>query len=201
MLFRSALEPILGNLERQITDLVLKDDEIPTKFRLDEVIAKTTNKIEEVYAKLDDIILDKRSFQYDYLSNDLDRPDLLTGIDIFHFIRLFASISEENQPPFVEMKRYNPQHEDAVWHLQIAEDYTKRLGVEKRRFSGVFDMDFARIEEEHDFFALGHPLIMGLTDFASSMEFGGLNTLLYIDGAKWGSYFLSPYMEIGRAHV
>jgi hypothetical protein len=188
-----ALEPILGNLERQITDLVLKDDEIPTKFRLDEVIAKTTNKIEEVYAKLDDIILDKRSFQYDYISNDLDRPDLLTGIDIFHFVRLFASISEEGQLPLVEIKRYNPQHEDAVWHLQIAEEYMHRLSVEKRRFSGVFDMDFARIEEEHDFFALGHPLIMGLTDFASSMGFGGLNAILYIDGAKWGSYFLSPF--------
>ncbi|QEE17283.1 helicase-related protein [Promethearchaeum syntrophicum] len=196
-----ALEPILGKLERQITNLVLKDNEIPRKFRIDETISKTSNKIHEIYDKLEDLILDKRSFQYDYISKDINNPDLLSGIDIFSFINRFSNYMKKNQlipnkyeklP--IELAIKNNPRTKGVWNINLSEKYRKCMKAEDTRYQGVFNIDLAKDQEEYDFYALGHPLIMNLIDWCKKDNFGGSASLLFLDIKKLASYFMNPYL-------
>ncbi|MHA1510646.1 MAG: DEAD/DEAH box helicase, partial [Promethearchaeota archaeon] len=195
-----ALEPILGKLERQITNLVLKDDEIPRKFRIDETISKTTDKIHEIYDKLEDLILDKRSFQYDYISEDINNPDLLSGIDIFTLINKFSKYMKNNQiiqnkngklpiELFIESNR----RAKGVWNINLSEDYRKILRVEYNKYQGVFNIDLAKEQEEYDFYALGHPLIMNLINWCKKDNFGGSTSQIFINIKKFASYFMDPF--------
>ncbi len=195
-----ALEPILGKLERKITNLVLKDDEIPRKFRIDETIAKTTDKIHEIYDKLEDLILDKRSFQYDYISQDINNPDLLSGIDIFTFINRFSKYMKNNQiiqnnigklP--IELSIENNPHAKGVWNIKLSEIYRKILRVEYNKYQGVFNIDLAKDQEEYDFYALGHPLIMNLIDWSKMDNFGGAACQIFINMKKFTSFFIDPF--------
>ena len=195
-----ALEPILGKLERQITNLVLKDDEVPRKFRIDEMISKTTDKISEVYDKLEDLILDKRSFQYDYISEDINNPDLLSGIDIFTFINIFSTYIKNNQiiqnqfrylP--IELAIENNPRTKGVWNILLSEEYRKILRVDDNKYQGVFSIDLAKDQEEYDFYALGHPLIMNLIEWCKKDNFGGSASQIFINIRKTASYFMDPF--------
>ncbi len=195
-----ALEPILGKLERQITNLVLKDDEIPRKFRIDETISKTTDKIHEIYDKLEDLILDKRSFQYDYISDDINNPNLLSGIDIFTFINRFSNYIKNNQiiqnqfkylP--IEISIENHPRAKGVWNILLSEEYRRIIRVENNKYQGVFNIDLAKDQEEFDFYALGHPLIMNLIDWCKKDNFGGSASQIFINIKKFVSYFMDPY--------
>ncbi|MHA1648103.1 MAG: DEAD/DEAH box helicase [Promethearchaeota archaeon] len=195
-----ALEPILGSLEGEITDLVLKKDEDPLKFRVDDVVLKTSDKIDEIYAKLEDLILDKRSFQYDYISNELDRPELLTGIDMLAFLDVFAQYSQfnlkyRNDYPNTHLSIRPSQKvdESGVWHLDLTEPLRTKLRIENRVYEGVFNLDLARREEEYEFFALGHPIIMELSDWCLKDDFGGFASIIYLKGPKLGKLFMKPY--------
>ena len=195
-----ALEPILGTLEGQITSLVLKEDDSPMKFRLDEVISKTSNKIDEVYDKLEDLILDKRSFQYDYISRDLSRKELLTGIDIHAFIDIFSQYIK-NDPHFhlqfpdfqMDMFLVQKPHDIGIWLLHFSEALRRNLRISNRKYEGVFDIDLARKQEEFEFFSLGHPLVMNLIDWSQKGDFGGNSCQLTIDIKQWASHFVNPY--------
>ncbi|WP_371805065.1 DEAD/DEAH box helicase [Candidatus Lokiarchaeum ossiferum] len=195
-----ALEPILGSLEGQITSLVLKEDESPMKFRLDEVISKTSNKIDEVYDKLEDLILDKRSFQYDYISRDLSKKELLTGIDIHIFLDIFVRYVT-NDPNFriqypefqMDLNLVQKPHDIGVWLIKFSEALRRTLRIPHRRYEGVFDIDLARKQEEFDFFSLGHPLVMNLIDWSQKSDFGGNSCQLTIDIKQWASLFIYPY--------
>jgi superfamily II DNA or RNA helicase len=194
-----ALEPILGFVEKQITNLVLKENEEPIKFRLDELMSKTTQKIDEVYDKLDDFILDKRSFQYDYLSEEIDRPSLLTGIDLQKFCEIFTRFSQhadfhQTHPnSTMEMNLAHKHHVKGIWVINMTEGLRKLLRVSKRQYEGMFDLELAQKQEDYDFFALGHPLISAMIDFCLHESFEGFSTDLPLNLQKWTGFFLSPY--------
>ncbi len=195
-----ALEPILGSLEGQITSLVLKEDDSPLKFRLEEVISKTSNKIDEVYDKLEDLILDKRSFQYDYISQDLSRKELLTGVDIHAFLDILNKYVS-NDPHFrkqypdfqMDLRLISKPHNIGVWSLYFSEDLRQFLRISNRNYEGVFSIDLARKQEEVDFFSLGHSTVMNLIDWSQKNEFGGSTCQLTIDIKHWASFFINPY--------
>lgn len=184
-----SLEPILGGLEKQITKLVLKEDETPYKFRLEDVISKTSDKIEEVYNKLDDFILDKKSFQALNLSNQIQNPLLLTQEDLQRYLRVFSTYlqlfntSQKNQiqnPSFdiilkKQVKDYN------FWELNYSDFLKSKLALSKQHYTGVFDIDAARKFEEYDFFALGHETIMNPAEMCARDDFSPSASILSLD--------------------
>ncbi|MHA1854964.1 MAG: DEAD/DEAH box helicase [Promethearchaeota archaeon] len=195
-----ALEPILGNLEKKIRNLVLKENEIPRKFRLDETISETSEKIHEIYNKLEDLILDKRSFQYDYISKDITNPNLLSGIDLFSYINRI-SIFSKNEKPLKKSFRNGGNWLNlekfpkgiGVWDINLSKEFQNLLRIGDYHYRGVFDIDLAKNQEEYDFFALGHPLIMEMANIFKRDDFGGSTGEIFMDLEKLVKYFMDPY--------
>ncbi len=195
-----ALEPILGTFEGKITNLVLKKDSIPVKFRFDELLSKTTNQIEQVYDKLEDLILDKRSFQFDYISEDLNRNDLLTGIDIFAFIIKFSSLItldgnfRKAYPDFnFSVNLSSLEKRIGIWQFNLSESLRQFFRIPQKNYKGTFDIDLARKQEEFDFFSIGHPLIMKFVDWAISDNLNGFCSEFQMDLKKFKEFFTDPY--------
>lgn len=194
-----ALEPILGSLEHQIAGLVMRQDDTPLKFRLDEVIHEATNEIETVEAKLEDFILDKRSFQFDKISKEINRPELITGIDFIAFLKLFIPYLEKTETAYsstadsFQLKPIEKSTDVGIWMLSIPEDFRQILGLPNTHQYGVFDLDLATTQEEYDFFALGHPYIMKFAEWCQRDDFGGFASIIPIKSSILGGLFLPPY--------
>jgi superfamily II DNA or RNA helicase len=186
-----ALEPILGDLEGKITDLVLRDNDEPLKFRLEEVIQKTNNQIESVEAKLEDLLLDKKSFQYDLISGDISREDQLTDIDLIIFMH---AIQLHERPQNFEFKPITQLHQQGLWEIRFGKSLLHQLRIPQSDYIGVFDLDLARTQEEVDFFALGHPIVNILTQWFQRDEFGGEISAFKINAKIWLGLFEAPYL-------
>ncbi|WP_457559470.1 helicase-related protein [Candidatus Harpocratesius sp.] len=196
-----SLEPILGSIEKQITDLVLREDEIPYKFRLEEVISKTTDKIEEVYAKLDDFILDKKSFQTSMLSQNLQDDNIVSHEDILQFFQTINDLAGNdfsitmyskkstnysislfsNAFNLIKTKKYDSTE---FWQICLSDRLRSQVKCTSRKYEGTFSMKIAQRFEEFDFFALGHELVMNLADFCARDDFSGYATQLHFDSSK-----------------
>ena len=143
-----ALEPILGSLENRIADLVLHQEDAPLKFRVDEVIQKTSNEIETVEAKLEDFILDKHSFQFDRISKEIDRPELITGVDLTAFMKGFIHYMNAQRDNSMGDFQFHPVHrstDNGIWMIGIPEDYRAQVLLPDQQRFGVFDLDFSYI--------------------------------------------------------
>ncbi|MHA1672852.1 MAG: DEAD/DEAH box helicase [Promethearchaeota archaeon] len=197
-----SLEPILGGLEKQITKLVLKEDEVPYKFRLEDVISKTSDKIEEVYNKLEDFILDKKSFQSVDVKQSIQNPLLFTGDDLKSFlhsvsIHIDSSHSDSNdrsnikpskQSHLFSMNEIKKIENHEFWKVSLSESLRTTLHCKSRFYNGVFDINLAQKFEEFDFFALGHEVIMRTAEFCSKDDFSGFSSILDISASLLVKY-------------
>ncbi len=193
-----SLEPILGGLEKQITDLVLREDEIPYKFRLEEVITKTADKIEEVYAKLDDFVLDQKSFQTSSMMKNLQNDKILNSEDIFQFLKKIQDFTHQanynNQNIMrslltqfsngLVLEKTLSKNKIEFWKIIINEQFRSHIRASSRHYEGTFSMEIAQKYEEIDFFALGHELIMKTAEFCARDDFSGFTSYLQIDSSR-----------------
>ena len=182
-----ALEPILGNLEKSVKDVILKRSAIPTKFVLDELITKTTEKVESVEAQLEDMILDKKSFQYTNLSKNILKNIPLSSIDLITFLKLLHHESHD-----FTMKTL-PHHKDnGMWQLSYSSDLRKKLRLTKKTYIGTFDLDLAIKYEEHDFFALGNENINQILSYIQKENPNSLSSHINLDKNKIQQLFKPP---------
>ncbi|MHA1619416.1 MAG: helicase-related protein, partial [Promethearchaeota archaeon] len=189
-----SLEPILGGLEKQITKLVLKEDEVPCKFRLEDVISKTSDKIEEVYNKLDDFILDKKSFQSVNVKQSVQNPLLFTGNDLKSFLQSFSKFDfglnsdTPEQSVLFGLQEMKKTDKHQFWKISLSESLRISLKCKSRFYTGVFDISSAQKFEELEFFALGHEVLMKSAEFCAKDNFSRFSAILDIDAALLVKY-------------
>jgi hypothetical protein len=82
-----------------------------------------------------------------------------------------------------------------VWKLKISETFRQALLLPDTNYEGVFKLDLARKQEEYDFFALGHPLIMNIANWTKMVEFGGYSSEIPISRKKWAKLFQPPHIN------
>lgn len=182
------LEPIIGKIEKDFKKLIFSETkEKPKKLRdfsldLDEQIKKA----KEIEMQLDDLLIDKKSFQMDDLITSLATCEdvQLTHNELFLLISYFFEL-ENGKFGELKTERIGNQYEGDQ-HGLISKIYlgdkliNNQNFVLSKQFEGTFGLELAKNREDIDFFALGHPLVNSILDFCMSDSFEGDFTVLNI---------------------
>ena len=152
-----SLDPILGNVEREIRDIVIKhtDDEVIKQYGIDlEGRVKRARLKEETMA---DFILDRASFN-EHEANDLLKRSVWASFDdLSSFIGNTLDYYGGGLVPHVE----------GGFSLDLSSRLAARAGIRQVSTQGVFDPNEALEREDLDFFAFGHEIIDKLISYTS----------------------------------
>ena len=174
------LEPILGEIEKDIKDIIFTED--ASKFekinKFNREVEEKLKKTEEMELKLDDLLIDKKSFQASSLMNyELYDQIKLQHDELYNFISAFFSLKKNefgNIKKIEESPRYPGLDGDYLIKIKLTKQFLDRVKAPfQDQYIGTFDLELARKMEEVDFFALGHPLIDSIIEFCLSDKFQG----------------------------
>ncbi len=183
------LEPIIGRIEKDFKDVIFAEEDGKKRKKLNEfyrTLDEEIRKAKEIEMQLDDLMIDKRSFQMEGLITSLAScVDVkLTHNELYLLMKLFFD-NHNNLYGNLEEIQDLPE--------KIRKDYyfISKILVSNALFQnpkyyflneyiGTFNLELARKKEEIDFFALGHPLINNILDFCKSEEFFGNFSILYL---------------------
>jgi len=202
------LEPIIGKIEEDFKDLIFTDNkEKQKKLRefnrnLDDQIKKTN----EMEMQLDDLLIDKKSFQMDTLMNYLSCGDVkLTYNELYHLIDAFFSLENGKYGELSLLNHSNITKKDDIKYLTRISLSTifleKSRKFLERQYEGTFDLELAKAKEEKDFFALGHPLINEILKFCKSDIFNGSFTKLTLKKQHLPKNFQEKLVNMERIYL
>ncbi|MBD3212940.1 MAG: hypothetical protein GF311_10060 [Candidatus Lokiarchaeota archaeon] len=179
------LEPIIGKIEKNFKELIFtEDDDKQKKLRLfNRDLDTQIKKANEMEMQLDDLLIDKKSFQMDTLIKYNSCQDVkLNHNELFYLIQSFFSLDDGKYGRFKPTN--NSVHRSVLSienmiNIAPSENFLKYSNnLIQREYKGTFDLELAKIKEEEDFFALGHPLINEVLKYGKSDNFGGNFTVL-----------------------
>ncbi len=182
-----ALEPILGKIEKNIQDLVFSEiKEKPRKLReFNRELEFQVKRARELEMQLDDLLIDKKSFQMDNLITSLAACGevKLTHDELFLLISLFFELNEGKYGHLtneVNAEEIEGEKKSLISHITLNKSFLEILNNNalSESYTGTFDLELAKKREELDFFALGHPLIDALLDYLISDSFKGTISIL-----------------------
>lgn len=161
-----ALDPILGEIERDIERIVL-GDAVRAKEELEQYGRGLEERVATARAKEDvlaDFILDRASLRRDQANELLEHKPLASHKDLRTFVAgampyLGGTLTE------------HPEGGDVV---SLSPRLAARMGVRQSVVRGAFEPRAALAMEELDFFAFGHPLLDGLVDACLALDSGGV---------------------------
>ncbi|TFG19375.1 MAG: hypothetical protein EU533_06850, partial [Promethearchaeota archaeon] len=174
------LEPIIGNIEKDMKALIFASER-EKRRKLNEFTRKLDMEVKrakEIEVQLDDLMIDKKSFQVDDLITSISSCEdvKLSHNELFLFIKYFFQLEDQKYGFFI------PENEDSVDIEVKIKTSDELLNSSQFRFdeqySGTFGLNLARQKEEIDFFALGHPLITNIIEYCKSGAFNGIFTIL-----------------------
>ncbi len=192
------LEPIIGRIEKDFKGVIFAEEDGKKRKRLNEfyrTLDEEIRKAKEIEMQLDDLMIDKKSFQMEGLITSLAScVDVkLTHNELYLLIKLFFDNKEKLYGKLLDLQDL---------HGKISDDFNfssrillgnKLLKNPKYQFqseyNGTFSIELARKMEEIDFFALGHPVINNLLDFCLSDEFKGSFSALSISSKGLGKFY------------
>lgn len=153
-----SLDPILGNVEREIRDIVIKnaDDKAIERYGLD--LEKKVNEARLKEEKMADFVLDQASLRKDEANALLSRSPLARFDDLRSFIG--------NTLDYYGGRLV--QHIEGGFSLNISRNLAARAKVNKLSIRGVFDPEEALVREDLDFFAFGHETIDKIMSYANN---------------------------------
>jgi SNF2 family DNA or RNA helicase len=174
------LEPILGTVEKNFKDLVfIEESKKQQKLReFNRNLDLEVKKAKEIEMNLDDLLIDKKSFQYEGLISNLSCNDVkLSNSELFHFMKDFFNLDNHKYGSF-KKKEYNESKKNKYQEREVIINPSGELQQTikrnfKEKYHGTFDLDIAREKEEINFFALGHPIINSVLEFCRSSRFSG----------------------------
>jgi len=187
------LEPILGRIEKDFKDLVfIGESQKQQKLReFNRNLESEIKKAKEIEMHLDDLLIDKKSFQYEGLVSNLSCEDVkLTNNELAIFMNKFFQLESKsygtlkNPEIFPPIKDSN-KNESNYATIELSERFKEIIkNPVKEKYFGTFDLEIAKEKEEIDFFALGHPVINEILEFSRSSKFHGEKTKFYLKKAS-----------------
>ena len=134
--------------------------------------------------QLDDLMIDKKSFQVEGLLSSLASciDVKLTHNELYSLMKHFFNLYENKYGSLENI-------EDITSKISKGNNYISRIKINDiilrnpkykllDEYTGTFNLEHAREREEIDFFALGHPLINTIIDFCKDDTFEGSYTIL-----------------------
>jgi SNF2 family DNA or RNA helicase len=181
------LEPIIGRIEKDLKNVIFAEDDRKKRKKLNEFYRTLDEEIQrakEIEMQLDDLMIDRRSFQMESLISSLASciDVKLTHNELYLLITYFFNL-DSHKYGIVE------NFEDKLDPGSKFNQFISKITVNKEllrtnkyqllnEYNGIFDIDFAREREQFDFFALGHPLINTILNFCMNDSFKGVYTAL-----------------------
>ncbi len=187
------LEPIIGRVEKDLKNVIFAENDGKKRKKLNEfyrTLDEEIKKAKEIEMQLDDLMIDKKSFQMEGLISSLASciDVKLTHNELFLLMNYFLNL-ENNRYGFIENIKPDTakteELDNVITKIKISDIILKNpryklLG----EYIGTFNLEFAREREEIDFFALGHPLINAVLDFCRDDSFRGTYTIFEIKRQK-----------------
>ena len=181
------LEPIIGRIERDLKNVIFAEDDRKKRKKLNEfyrTLDEEIQKAKEIEMQLDDLMIDKRSFQMESLISSLASciDVKLTHNELYKLVSFFLNLNSNKYGTLenLEEKVDNGREIDKFLSKIILNEELLNNPKYKlmNEYVGTFNLDFAREREEFDFFALGHPLVNTILNFCMSDSFKGTYTIL-----------------------
>ena len=198
------LEPIIGRIEKDFKNLIFIEDTKKKRNKLNEFYRTLDEEIQrakEIEMQLDDLMIDKKSFQMEGLITSLAScVDVkLSHNELYLLVSYFFDLSNNKYGVLQKFEDYTNLNELKGEHdtkILINDILLKdsKLKLHKE-YSGTFNLEKARIKEEIDFFALGHPLINSVLDYISSTSFPGFLSFLSVSREILPDYLKSIITE------
>ena len=181
------LEPIIGRIEKGFKNMIFAEDNGKKRNKLNEfyrTLDEEIRRAKEIEMQLDDLMIDKKSFQMEGLINSL--PSImdvkLSSNELYFLIRSFFELNNELYGSLEDIKDKNDKSKNEYKFISKIKIHDILLKNPKYPFTseynGTFNIELAREKEEIDFFALGHPLINNILDYCINDEFPGNFTML-----------------------
>jgi len=194
------LEPIIGSIEKDLKKVIFAEDDKKKRKKLNEFYRTLDEEIQrarEIEMQLDDLMIDKRSFQMESLTSSLASciDVKLTHKDLSLLISYFFNL---NNSKYGIIEKF----EEKIEEKGLINQFISKIKIQKNllktnkyslkdEYVGTFDLDFAREREEFDFFALGHPLINEILDFCMNDSFKGTYTFLNLKRKALPNYLIT----------
>jgi len=181
------LEPILGKIDKEFKDIIFTEDEGKKRKKLNDFNRKLdieVKKAKEIEMQLDDLMIDKKSFQMDDLIVSIAscQDVKLSHNELFLLIKYFFSLNDNEYGTLHNLNQRKEESHNAIVSrtvIQIYDSLQKHFNSTLfEDYIGTFDLNLAREREEIDFFALGHPLINNILNYCRSRDFRGFFTIL-----------------------
>ncbi len=185
------LEPILGKIEKEFKDLIFTEEK-HKRGRLNEfnrTLDEEIQKAKELEIQLDDLMIDKKSFQMDGLITSLACDDVkLSHNELYLLVNYFFNL-ENNKYGKIHILQNNYEKNKTTTKFQakilINDVLLKNPNyLLPKEYIGTFNLELAREKEALDFFALGHPLIDMILNYCRKSSFGGIFTILNLKKDK-----------------
>ncbi len=151
-----SLDPILGEVERDIENLVLlSPEEFAAGFSELEVdLERRVKRAITTQETLHDFALERNSFRRDETNRLLGQRSLATAEDLREFVSSALDYEGGNLAEEV----------DGRTSIVLSPPLARRMRLRETTHRGTFAPEIAVREEAWDFFAMGHPVIEGLLD-------------------------------------
>jgi hypothetical protein len=196
------LEPIIGKIDKDIKNIIFTEEDGTRRKRLNEFNRKLdleVKRAKEIEIQLDDLLIDKKSFQIDDLITTVDacQEVKLTHNELFLLVNYFFNL-RHNKYGSVEILKDSKALQPEVIHNNTKITINDALiSNPKYKFAeeyiGTFDLNLAREREEIDFFALGHPAINNILDFCMSKALEGTFTILNLKKSALPTHLMSQF--------
>ena len=192
------LEPIIGKVEKDLKNVIFAEDDGRRRKNLNEfyrTLDDEIKKAKEIEMQLDDLMIDKKSFQMEGLISSLAScVDVkLTHNELALLMNFFLHLSNNKYGFMEKIKSELPrlkENEKFLSKIKLKEDFLKNSRYNlSEEYTGTFDLEFAKEREELDFFALGHPLINAVIDLCRNDAFKGNYTILELKRQDVQKYF------------
>ena len=181
------LEPIIGRIEKDFKGVIFAEEDGKKRKKLNEfyrTLDEEIRKAKEIEMQLDDLMIDKRSFQMEGLISSLASciDVRLTHNELYLLIKQFFELNNQMYGSLEDIQnKFEVVNDDFEFQskIKIKDILLKNPNYNiLNEYHGTFSLELARKKEEVDFFALGHPLINSILDYCISDEFHGNFSIL-----------------------
>jgi superfamily II DNA or RNA helicase len=147
-----SLDPILGDVEQRIEDLVMRGADEAAFDELGTDLEKQVREALEKERALADFVMDRASLRLDRVNELLGRNPSARRTDLQTYF--------ENAIEFYGGRM--SQHPQGGLLISLTEPFARKLKLRNAQYRGVFNPDDSSITESYDFFGFGHPLVDAL---------------------------------------
>jgi len=204
------LEPIIGRIEQDFKSIIFAEEDGKKRKRLNEfyrTLDDEIRKAKEIEMQLDDLMIDKRSFQMEGLVSSLASciEVKLSHNELYLLMKRFFNLYDKkygNLEDFhYELGEISPAFSfQSIFKLN--DNLLKNLNYKLQdEYKGTFNLELASKREEIDFFALGHPLINSILDYIIHDEFQGSLTVLNLNENELKKFYYTELIPENELYL